>query len=188
MLYYPNKILNMTKIKVNITELKKIIKRAVKEAKIVPGGGKILPSIYDEPLFSLFGTPNEWANSEVDLYNPPEITYDLKYINDEIEDNISSEYADDLKQIVSLMKQYPNDKIFVSTVYNNPDDPDGLGTCPGAPKNAFYALVRINKDNITLSTPDIDGSGEYCVGWFDSTGKYHPDTENFDEEGNMVKI
>jgi hypothetical protein len=173
----------MAKLKVNITELKKIIKRAVNEAKVVPTGGPTLPSMYDKSIGTLFDSFGE-GDSGFDLYEPLEETKDLEFINQEIEDNEDNErYVKDLKQIISLMKQHPGGRKFVT---NNIFESAKYFPCPGAPKNSFGECVYINKDKISLYTPYQDYNGQYSVGWFDITGKYRPDTKNFDEDGNYI--
>jgi hypothetical protein len=37
-----------------------------------------------------------------------------------------------------------------------------------------------------LYIPYQDYNAQYSVGWFDITGKYRPDTKNFDEDGNYI--
>jgi hypothetical protein len=178
-----NKILNMAKLKVNITELKKIIKRAVKEAKVVPTGGSTLHPMYKKPLYTLFEFFGE-GDSGFDLYEPSSENRDLEYINDMIEDNEDNEeYVKNLEQIISLIKKYPNGKKFVS---NNIFDSSESFPCPGAPKNSFQECVQIDENEISLFIPYPDSKGQYSVGWFDVTGEYHPDTKNFDEDGNYI--
>jgi len=181
-----NKILNMDKVKVNITELKKIIKRAVKEAKVIPAGGSTLNPMYIKPLYTLFEFFGE-GDSGFNLYEPSSEDRDLEYINDMIEGNEDNdEYVKNLEQIISLIKKYPNGKKFVS---NDIFDLSESFPCPGAPKNSFQECIHINwqKENeISLSIPYPDSKGEYSVGWFDITGEYHPDTKNFDKDGNYI--
>jgi hypothetical protein len=173
----------MAKLKVNITELKKIIKRAVNEAKVVPTGGPTLLPMYDESIGTLFENFGE-GTSGFDLYKPLEEDRDLEFINQEIEDNEDNErYVKDLKQIISLMKQFPGGRKFVS---NNIFESAKYFPCPGAPKNSFGECVYVDKDQISLSSPYTDDDGVHSVGWFDTTGKYHPDTKNFDEDGNYI--
>jgi len=173
----------MAKLKVNITELKKIIKRAINEAKVVPTGGPTLPSMCEKPLYRLFDGFAE-GDSGFDLYKPLEETKDLEFINEQIEDNENNEeYVRGLKQLILLMKQYPGGRKFVS---NNILESAEYFPCPGAPKNSFGECVYVNKDEISLFMPYPDYNGQYSVGWFDITGKYHPDTKNFDEDGNYI--
>jgi hypothetical protein len=173
----------MTKLKVNITELKKIIKHAVKEAKVVPTGGPTLPLMHEKPLSRLFDSFGE-GDSGFDLYEPSEETRDLEFINEQIENNEDNEeYVRGLKQLILLMKQYPGGRKFVT---NNIFESAYSFPCPGAPKNSFGECVYINKDKISLYMPYQDYNGQYSVGWFDITGKYRPDTKNFDEDGNYI--
>jgi len=69
--------------------------------------------------------------------------------------------------------------------------------CPGAPKGAYALRVEVYKTKpfysqyyelplITVSTPYSDETGEFSMGWFDSSGKYYGDTEHFNNDGERI--
>ena len=69
--------------------------------------------------------------------------------------------------------------------------------CPGAPKGAYALRVEVYKTKpfhsqyyelplIVVSTPYSDETGEFSMGWFDASGKYHGDTEHFNNDGERI--
>jgi hypothetical protein len=106
------------------------------------------------------------------LYEPQSETFELSNYLDNLD---SDEYL-----AISHLLNKPGTHIL--------DDFYGY-TCPGTPSNALYTKVIIDEkdQSVTIQIPYIDNTrGRYYVGWFDANGKYHPDTEHFDENGNMA--
>jgi len=64
--------------------------------------------------------------------------------------------------------------------------------CPGAPEGTYALRVVIDKITdpsnplIQVSTPAPDNSGEFSVGWFDTSGKYYFDTKHFTDDGEYI--
>jgi hypothetical protein len=61
----------------------------------------------------------------------------------------------------------------------------GFGSI-GAPASAYFSRIIIHDNKITVQSPHPDTDYEYYTGWFDTGGKFHVDTENFDENGNKI--
>jgi hypothetical protein len=106
------------------------------------------------------------------LYEPQSETYELNYY---LDDPDSDEYL-----AISHLLNKPGTHV-LDDFYNY--------TCPGAPKDAAFTRVIIDREDqsVVIQIPYIDNTWHnYYVGWFDTGGKYHPNTENFDEDGNMA--
>lgn len=64
----------------------------------------------------------------------------------------------------------------------------GLEDAPGAPEDAHYIRVAINKEDqsVSVESPYLDEDGEYYMGWFGRDKKYYPDTDHFTEDGEYI--
>lgn len=133
--------------------------------------GKFIRSPEDLEALKVLTDSFGEGNSDFDLYNPAGEIYRL---NDYEEDD--SQYL----ALKKLLKKY-------NGVYLLKDFDEHF-TCPGAPPNVYYTRVTINSSEqfIEVEIPYIDNEGSYLVGWFDSSRKYHPDTNNFDEDGDYI--
>jgi hypothetical protein len=69
--------------------------------------------------------------------------------------------------------------------------------CPGAPKGAYALRVQVYKTKpydspyyelplIAVSVPYSDETGEFSMGWFDTSGKYYGDIDHFNEDGERI--
>lgn len=165
------------------SELIEMIRRVVREkkrtveAKVVPTAiGRILPSSDIDDIDTLtryFGEGN--SGFEID-----EPMFDIYCLKNYDENDI---FDKDFLAIKKLLKKYPNGAKFVGNIFNN-----ALSFPPSAPSIAFEALIEIDpkKGCIRVSAPYNDNNGHYFVGWFDSLGKYHSDTENFNLDGDYI--
>jgi hypothetical protein len=123
-----------------------------------------------EILIGQFGETGGYG--QFSLYEPQSETYKLNNYSDDPD-------SDDYLAIKHLLNKSG------THVLN-----DFYGyTCPGAPSDALYTKVIIDGEDqsVTIQSPHIDNTWHnYYIGWFDTGGKYYPDTENFDEDGNMA--
>lgn len=129
-------------------------------------------------LTYLFGEGN--SNSYRDI--PMSETYTLENYVEEYEDDPSEENYKQLQAIQHLLKK-PR-KYYTL----NLEAWSWMNKAPSAPLNSFNTLVEIDKttNSITVSSPYIATDVDYFMGWFDSSGKYHPDTVNFTEDGDYI--
>lgn len=84
--------------------------------------------------------------------------------------------------IEHLLKKTSNESIYlIKDIFD-------FSNAPGAPKDAHYTRVTINKtdQDVTIESPLTDMEGNYYMGWFGSDKKYYPDTEHFNEDGNYI--
>jgi hypothetical protein len=106
------------------------------------------------------------------LYEPQSETFELNNYSDDLD---SDEYL-----AIGYLLNKPGTHVL--------NDFYGY-TCPGAPSDALYTKVIIDRgdQSVTIQIPHLDNAWHnYYVGWFDTGGKYHSDTEHFDENGNMA--
>jgi hypothetical protein len=126
---------------------------------------------------------NATMDYDFSLYAPFSQTWGPvdEYDNTAIPDKPEQAYL----EITKLYNNYPNPDFIVTNKIFNIKSP----TCPGAPFSAYGTLIEINtpdKTEVTISTPAFSSNGKYKVGWFDSNGKYHADTKNFDKNLNFI--
>jgi hypothetical protein len=145
----------------------------LKEIKILQPG-TIIRSNEDikalDILTELFGE----GVSDFDLYNPISQTYYYEDYSDIPNDPIALAFKQLLnKYNGTTYLVYPSAEYF---------------KCPGAPPNSYYELIIIDhsENSIEVKMPHVDNDGSYFVGWFDSKKQYHPDTNNFDEDGDYI--
>jgi len=154
-------------MKLNV--LKQLIKEEIlKEIKVT------LRSLTDEDIKAINTLMEYFAegDSGFDLYEPMYDSYRLN--NYEDDDDIFG------LAIKHLLKK-PGMHV-LSDLY------DFFKYPPNAPKGAFYVKIDIdrNDQSVTIYMPYIDNKGEYYVGWFDRSGNYYPDADNFDEDGDKI--
>ena len=124
--------------------------------------------------------------SEFNLYAPLGETYSLEdyedYDEDEDYDDDDDDYDYDpqYKAIKHLLTKPPLTYLIL--------DAFSIGSAPGAPKNAYYTRVTIDRENqmVTVESPHIDEDGYHYVGWFGTDKEYYPDTVNFNEDGEYI--
>ena len=112
--------------------------------------------------------------SEFNLYNPLEESYYLYDYDDYDEDD--PQYL----AIMHLLTKPPRTYLLL--------DAFSIGSAPGAPENAFYTRVTINREHefIKVQSPHIDEDGYHYVGWFGPDKEYYPDTANFNKDGEYI--
>jgi len=73
-------------------------------------------------------------------------------------------------------------------IYVLPDIFKLNSAAPGAPNNAFYTRVTIDKNDqsVSIESPHLDENGSYFIGWFGRDRQYYPDTANFTEDGKYI--
>jgi hypothetical protein len=126
---------------------------------------------------------NATMNHEFSLYTPFYQIWGPVDEYDNTESPIESEKA--YLEITKLYRNHPNPDFIVTNKIFNIKSP----ACPGAPSSAYGTLIEINtpdETEVTISTPAFSSDGKYKVGWFDSNGKYHADTKNFDKNLNFI--
>jgi hypothetical protein len=165
-------------------------KALFQEAKITPVGiGKILPE-KDAKLVAKLAESAFDGFSDIDRDTPLSVDFDMNEYCDE--DNYDIDDYDELilepkcSILQKLFKKYPNGGKFVSTDVFGLYDP--VHFAPGTLlTNKFTELIEIDPKYkiITLSVPPLSDE-TYNTGWFDRSGKYHPDTDNFDKDGNYI--
>jgi hypothetical protein len=147
---------------------------SLEEARVTPVGmSRILPK-EDVPFIARLTEMFGEGDSGFDLYEPASGHYELEYY----EDDDNEEMYNKFKAFVS--KHKPGTTLVSKDIFD-------FYSCPGAPSNSYQVTITIDKDkDIFVESPYIDSEGNYSVGWFDTSGKYHADTKNFDEDGNYI--
>jgi hypothetical protein len=154
------------------------------EARIVPKTSRLLPKEDAALLLKIpFNTSEDIYNWE-DFRQPGMITYSC------LEDNYEDDYFITCSIIKQLFKKYPDGGTFVS----NDLDREVLPFAPNvSSSNKYRKLITIDPKypKIEISFPLVsieteDESKEYMMGWFDASGKYHPDINNFDKDGFYI--
>lgn len=159
-------------------------KALFQEAKIIPTGigiGRILPKEYTKLVSDLAEDVFEGISGS-GRDNPITVDYDMNEYCDE--DNYDIDEGSKCDILQKLFKKYPNGGKFIS------NDVFGfVNFAPGiSPDGKFTELIEIDPKYkiITISVPHISYA-EYNTGWFDRSGNYYPDTNNFDERGNYIE-
>jgi hypothetical protein len=158
----------------------KLIK-LLKEITVNTPGGILPQKLGDdiEKLLQYFGE----GTSGFSLTEPLESEYELADYepgeNDTIYHNQPEmiEYTNNVYRIVKyLCSHFPNKKmVFDTNILSH-----------GGGENSFDTLLDIKKDKVIVSQPYVCDDGDIFVGWFDSKGTYHPDTENYNEKGEYI--
>ena len=161
---------------------------SLEEARVTTiGMGRILPK-EDVPTLSNLASGDfefiEYEDDEFELYKPFNKQYDIDDYCDE--DNRFTYDQSSCASIQKLFKKYPNGAKFVSNdIFTYTTFAPGvlLG-------NKFTEYIEIIPQygvvNVSIPNYAVLNGGECNVGWFDSSGKYHADTNNFDEDGNYI--
>jgi hypothetical protein len=158
----------------------------IKEITLRPSS-KILSPKDIEDINLVFGDDFGAGHSEFNLYNP--------ISEQRTQFNFGEGTVNDFEPY-DAPEDYPAYQAFLNLSSKPPgayvaSDIWGMGKCPGAPQNAFYVCLEVGispyygTPDIILSSPDSSDEG-IPVGWFDNAGKYHPDTDHFDDDGNRI--
>ena len=118
--------------------------------------------------------------SEIERDYPIIETYYLENYESYPEDDYSNEKFIAIKH---LLDNKPNGTYVLRELF------DGISyEAPGAPANAFYTRITIDKNDqsVSVESPHIDENGDYYLGWFGKDKQYYPDIANFTEDGEYI--
>jgi hypothetical protein len=146
------------------------------EARVTPVGmTRILPQA-DTPFINKLTETFGEGDSGFNLYEPASGYYELEYYEDDGDEETYNKFKNFLSKYTPGTILLSND-ILAANFF----------PCPGAPKNSYSAKITIGKDkDIHVESPYLDSEGDSSVGWFDTSGKYHADTKNFNEDGYYI--
>jgi hypothetical protein len=146
------------------------------EARVTPVGmSRILPK-EDVPFINELTETFGEGDSGFNLYEPASGYYELEYYEDDGDEETYNKFKNFLSKYTPGTILLSND-ILAANFF----------PCPGAPKNSYSAKITIGKDkDIHVESPYLDSEGDSSVGWFDTSGKYHADTKNFNEDGYYI--
>jgi hypothetical protein len=143
----------------------------LKEIKINSPGGRLFPEKYLADLDAVTESYLESSSPE-DILTPQGEEYSLENMAD---------WGEDDRQLIALQNIINNVPPGVYFIKNWI-----LGVAPGAPKHSFDTKITIKTPgSMLVETPGISDDGDNA-GWFNASGKYYPDLENFNEDGSRL--
>lgn len=148
------------------------------EIKVNEPSGKSFPEKHMDDLNTLTegylegSSPEGILNPEGETYSEERFSY---YIDDEDEE--------DDEQLTAFKNIINNIKPGIYLIKNW----FGFSPAPGAPSRSYDTKVTITTDKeIKVDTVPMDNDNGGSAGWFDSSGKYHPDLKHFNENGDRI--
>lgn len=166
----------------------------IKETRIVPGR-KEIPSQYIDVIEKL---TNTFFDEVSDFYLKKPMSR-TENVQDMLDQNMLDQENEE--KFNNFINKHPEGTTFLT---NNLDLVHSFIPAPGAPKSSYRCKITILKNyypypnnnmelspnlknSIQVQIPHVDSDGEYFTGWFTSDGKYHGDTQNFNEDGDKIE-